>query len=563
LQKFNSKIEKFKQLLVDKNIVERIWNRDFTVWKTDPEEISNRLGWLDTPTAMSGKIEQLNEFVQEVRDAGFTSALLLGMGGSSLAPEVFRKTFGVKDGFLDLHVLDSTHPETVKEMSEKCDPLKTLYIVSTKSGGTVETLSFMKYFYNTLMKLTGEKHAGSNFVAITDPGSDLEKIAKELNFRKIFLNDPDIGGRYSALSYFGLVPAALLGIDVRLLLEKATEGVHRNLAFSTSEGMGEAAQLGITMGLLAEKGIDKLTFILSPRIKHFGIWVEQLIAESTGKEGKGILPVDGEAVLDAKDYAADRLFIYLKMADDQLYEVEISKLISAGFPVIRMEFQDIYDLGAQFFIWELATAVSGWILKINPFDQPNVESAKVLAKKLVESYRKEGKLPENPSVLTENSISVYGDVFGNSIKEVLQKFLKTTKDKGEIDSPRGYICIQSYLPPNTGLDEILFQIRTSLQKKYHMAVTVGYGPRFLHSTGQLHKGDAGNGLFIQFSGDIRNNIDIPDKPRNESSSISFGVLVKAQYLGDFEALKNAGRKVLRLNLGKDVKGNLKRISSLI
>ena len=382
-EKINESIIHALSKISDEKIVERIWNKDYTVWDDNPGEISNRLGWLDSVDTTSKAISEINEFVQSVIKEGFTNALLMGMGGSSLAPEVFRLTFGVKAGYLDLAVLDSTHPNAVKNFNDSLEFEKTLFIVSTKSGGTVETISFMKYFYNKTLKKLGEDNAGKHFVAITDPGSGLEEMAKELNFRKIFLNDPNIGGRYSALSLFGMVPAALIGVDlVKLLL--STESI---VSECKSIDNNSAVELGVILGVLASEGIDKTTFITSPEIKFLGAWVEQLVAESTGKNGKEILPVDLEEVLDPEFYSKDRLFVYMKMKNDSTYDTQINALKDADFPIIEIELKDIYDLGKEYFRWEFATVVSGWALGIQPFDQPNVESAKVVARKMMSEYK--------------------------------------------------------------------------------------------------------------------------------------------------------------------------------
>ncbi|MCJ7554916.1 MAG: hypothetical protein MUO34_13650, partial [Ignavibacteriaceae bacterium] len=477
----------FKRLLKE-NIVERIWQKDHTVWSEDLTEITNRLGWLVSPSATRNAISEINNFVESVRKDGFTNALLLGMGGSSLAPEVFRLTFGVKEGFLDLAVLDSTDPGVVKNFADTLNHEKTLYIVSTKSGGTVETFSFMKFFYNHVSNKVGKEKVGNHFVAITDPASGLQKVAEELNFRKIFLNDPNIGGRFSVLSLFGCVPAALVGIDLGKFLDRA-EAIAEQSKLSSKHNI--SAKLGCILGELAEHGIDKVTFVLSEQIKSFGSWVEQLIAESTGKNGKGILPVDGEELVGPEFYGKDRLFVSIRLKDDASNQEKIDALKKSGFPIVEIEWNDLYDLGAEFFRWEFATAVAGWRMQIQPFDQPNVEQAKVIAKLFVKEYQETGKLPEIKPTLIENDIKVYGDVSSNNLNEVFRSFLSNCV------VGKSYVSIQAYLKPDIETNQSLQKLRTEIQKKYKIPVTVGYGPRFLHSTGQLHKGDSGNGLFIQ------------------------------------------------------------------
>ena len=390
--------------LRDNQVLERIWNHDNTVWKPDPAEITNRLGWLRIAEKMKTAVPQINTFVDTVRLEGYKDVLLLGMGGSSLAPGVFRKAFGVKDGYLDLGVLDSTDPGVVQNLAQHLDFSTTLFIVATKSGGTVETLSFFKYFYNQVVDTLGENEAGSHFIAITDPGSKLGSIAREHNFRETFLNDPNIGGRYSALSYFGLVPAALVGIDISKLIDRA-------LTMASNDELG--GYLGTIMGVLARESRDKITFIISDSIRSFGDWVEQLIAESTGKEGKGILPIVNEPLEKPEVYGSDRLFVNLKLKNDTSFVKGLNALKDAGHPIVELNLRDLYDLGGQLFLWELATAIAGYFLKINPFDQPNVESAKVLARKMVAAYIENGLLPE-------------GKTSPNRPK-LLQKFLEQSK----------------------------------------------------------------------------------------------------------------------------------------
>jgi transaldolase/glucose-6-phosphate isomerase len=564
LGKFQPLVEKALGQMRDEKIVNRIWAHDHTVWKDDPTEISNRLGWLHSPDVMAEAIPEIDDLVEAVRAAGYVRALLLGMGGSSLAPEMFRLTFGIKDGYLDLAVLDSTDPGAVMEHTRRFDPSNSLFIVSTKSGGTVETASFMKYFFNRVAGANGIEKTGDHFIAITDPGSGLESMAKELKFRKIFLNDPNIGGRYSALSFFGLVPAALIGIDLTQLLGRAATMVDickgRKRAVSSDN---PDVRLGTIIGEMAKSGRDKVTLIMSPPISHFGTWVEQLIAESTGKDGKGILPVTGEMLGSPDIYANDRLFVYSRLEDDSTYDEKVTILKGAGHPVVELDLRDLYDLGGEFFLWEMATAVAGKLLGINPFDQPNVESAKVLAREMVSAYQKEGNLPELTPALVTNGIRIYADFSVHSLNEALEKLLAQA-DPGKDESfGRSYIAIQAYVKPTVEASEALHDLRTKLQVRSRMATTVGYGPRFLHSTGQLHKGDRGHGIFIQITSDNPEDIPIPDQPGNDTSSITFGVLKMAQALGDRKALINAGRKVIRFHLGEDVVGGLRRLSEAL
>ncbi|MCP4681359.1 MAG: glucose-6-phosphate isomerase [Desulfobacterales bacterium] len=544
----------------DEQIIRRIWDHDHTVWKPDPDEITNRLGWLHIPEKMIEMLPDIISLAQELRDEGYTHALLMGMGGSSLAPEVFRFTFGVRKGFLDLSVLDSTDPGAISEFSERLNPAKTIFIVSTKSGGTVETISFFKYFYNwTLEAMDGQK-AGEHFIAITDPGSGLEMLARELNFRKIFLNDPDIGGRYSALSCFGLVPAVLMGVDVNTLLDRAVTMIGNNKPCDPpfEKGNNPGAWLGAVLGELAAKGRDKLTLLLSPAISYFGSWIEQLVAESSGKEGKGILPVHGEALLSPDSYAGDRLFVYVRIKGDGTYDQDVQYLMKAGHPVVRIDLQDLYDLGGEFFRWEMATAVTGYRLGINPFDQPDVEAAKVGAREMLVSYQENGKLPEPVPTLKNDDISVFSDLEIDSPEHALKSFLNQARLGDGENTRRSYVALQAYLKPSSELDEVLDLMRRKIRINLKVATTVGYGPRFLHSTGQLHKGDGGHGLFIQLTGEISQDVDIPQEA-GETASISFGTLKMAQALGDCRALLDAHRKVIRFHFGKDVKAGLKRL----
>lgn len=541
--------------LNDENIIEKIWKKDHSVWSKDPNEITNRLGWLDSVEVTGSSIKEINNFVNDVRKSGFTHALLMGMGGSSLAPEVFRLTFGVKEGFLDLDVIDSTHPEVVMEKVKRFNPATTLYILSTKSGGTVETFSFMKFFYNYVMHNLSKDEVGKHFIAITDPGSGLQKVAEELNFRKIFLNDPNIGGRFSALSLFGIVPAALVGVDIEKLLSLAKDEVNNCKKSGNEISLNAASVIGIIIGELGKKGMDKLTYIISPAFKFIGAWIEQLIAESTGKSGKGILPVDLESIESPEFYSKDRLFVYLKLKHDSTYNEKINELKNAGFPILEIELESIYDLGKQFFMWEFATAVAGWVLQIQPYDQPNVEQAKIVARKMMKEYQENGKLPELVPAFEEQDIKIYGEIRTNSLESALHSFLSDCK------AGKSYVAIQAYLNPNEETSNALQSLRTEIQKKYKVATTLGFGPRFLHSTGQLHKGDAGNGYFIQLVSEIEDDLPIPENAGEEKTSITFGILIKAQALGDRQALLDNKRKVIMIDLGEDITSSLFKLSS--
>lgn len=532
--------------MAQSRVIARVWEHDHTLWRPDPAEIANRLGWLDSPTTVKAELSALTKRLDAIRAEGYSDILLLGMGGSSLAPEVLGRTLRVSEGPPHLRIIDTTDPTTLLGYAKSLDPAKTLFIVATKSGGTVETLSAFKYFYNWTGERIGYENAGGHFIAITDPGSRLEEMAGRYQFRDCFLNDPNIGGRYSALSLFGLVPAGLIGIDIGKLLDRG-QAMAEACGPTVPEGENPGAILGATLGAMAEDGRDKLTFILSPRIASFGDWAEQLIAESTGKAGKGILPVVGESPGEVEGYEDDRLFVYLKLGGDGTYDAIATGLEQADQPVIRLAQDDTYDLGGQFFLWEMATAVAGHRIGIHPFDQPNVEAAKVLAREMVAAYLKSGQLPHSEPILSSESLAVYSSLSlkAKSPVEALAEFLS-------LAGTGAYVAIQAYLPmteEETGRG--LAGLRGRIRERTRLATTLGYGPRYLHSTGQLHKGDAGRGLFIQITADDPEDAPIPDEAGKPGSSISFGVLKAAQAEGDMQALVSAGRKAIRFHLGVD------------
>lgn len=555
LGKYQIVVEKSLNHISRERIIPRIWTKDHTVWRNDPTEISNRLGWLDCVEVTKKSFSEINSFVEEIRKDGFTDALLMGMGGSSLTPEVFRFKFGVKKGYLDLHVLDSTHPEAILDYEHKLDPNKTLYIVSTKSGGTVETMSFMKYFFTSVSMKLGREKASKHFVAITDPGSGLEETAKKLNFRKIFLNDPNIGGRFSALSLFGIVPAGFVGIDLNKLFDEASKLIVECKKSEVSDNSG--AKLGGIIGSLAKEGVDKLSFFISPKLKYIGGWLEQLIAESTGKDGKGILPVDLEPTVSVTEYGSDRVFVYMKIAGDNFFDKKVSEIKNAGFPLIEIEMKNVYQLGAEFFRWKFATALAGYVLDVQPFDQPNVESAKIAARAMMKEYQLKGKLPEIKPALESEGLKVLGDVKANNLSKALSSFLS------KCENGKSYIGIQAFLKPDEKTWQQLQLLRLKILQKYKVATTLGYGPKFLHSTGQLHKGDGGNGYFIQLISDYSDDAVIPDTAGEDKSSISFGTLIKAQALGDRQALIDDNRKVLTVDFGANIITNLDKLINSI
>lgn len=531
------------------DVMKRIWSLDHTVWSEETAEITNRLGWLTVIEDIQSQLEQVERLVTDVIANGYTNTLVLGMGGSSLAPEVFGVIWPSDQ--MTVEVLDSTDPDAVQAYIDTLDMSKTLFIVATKSGGTVETLSFFKTFYNLTVDAVGADKAGDHFVAITDPGSKLVTLAEEYSFRDTFINDPNIGGRYAALSFFGLVPAALTGVDPSKLLGSAVDASQASGA-DVAAASSPGAWLGVVMGELANAGRNKLTFVLSSSIANWADWVEQLIAESTGKVGKGILPVAHEPTTNPDNYGDDRVFVSIQLAEEDEHSALLEEVAEHGHPTIYIKLDDAYDLGGQFWLWEFATAVAGYRMGIQPFDQPNVESAKVQAQKMVKAYMDTGALPELDAALSDGDITVYGETSAGTAIEALSEFL-TKVGTGD------YVGVHAYVTPSDEITGLLQQMRSAILETQHVATTYGYGPRFLHSTGQLHKGDDGSGLFIQLldAGDA--TVAIPDKAGEDASGITFNVLVKAQALGDRQALLDEGRRVITFDLGSDAAGNLKSL----
>ena len=503
------------------DVVGRIWRRDHTVWKPDPTEITDRLGWLTVTGGMARHTSELAAFSQEARQAGFRYVVLLGMGGSSFGPEALRQTFGSAPGFPKLIVLDSTMPSRVLAVERAVDPAGTLFVVSSKSGSTIEPNTCYAYFRRMVEKAVGAERAGDNFVAVTDTGTSLETLAAAQGFRRVFLNPSDIGGRYSVLSYFGLVPAALIGIDADKLLARA-DRMKECCLRGVPAARNPAARLGAIMGLLAHRGRDKATLATSPSISNFGLWAEQLLAESTGKDGTGIVPVAGEPLGLPEVYGGDRLFVYLRLEGDDNEETDLAmeSLQAAGHPAVRITLHDKYDIGAEFFRWEFATAVAGHILKINPFDQPDVQSAKDMTDAVLDGFQRTGALPRmGPS---------------GSLRELLDQ-----ANRGD------YLAVLVYATETPDVDRALQELRRKVMQRYSIATTVGYGPRYLHSTGQLHKGGPGSGLFLQLTADHSREVDIPSK------GFGFGLLADAQAAGDLQALRNTGRRAVRVHLGNN------------
>jgi transaldolase/glucose-6-phosphate isomerase len=551
-----AKLKEFRQ----QGFVRRLWAKDPGLWQKDPAHqkiIRNSLGWLYIAEQQVHQLARIKDLAESVRAAGFKHALLLGMGGSSLCPEVFRRTFGVVSGYPELHVLDSTVPAQVRSFDKKVDLAKTLCIVSSKSGSTTEPIVFYQYFFDRMRKIKGDK-AGENFIAITDPGSLLENLARESKFRDILPGVPDIGGRYSALSNFGIVPAAIMGVNIEHLLYRAERMRHSCDSVVPPED-NPGVVLGATLGELAKQGRDKVTFVTSPAISDLGAWLEQLIAESTGKEGKGIIPIDDEPLAPPEVYGNDRLFVYIRYTAgaDTAQDKKVLALEKAGHPVARIELADLINLGEEFFLWEMATAVAGSILGIDAFDQPNVQESKDYTKAFLEEFKKAGRLAEEKPILVAEGIRIYGD-------DANQKALKGASSlKAMLAAHLGriqagdYVALTAYLERTEASHKALQTIRQRIRDKKRVATTLGYGPRFLHSTGQLHKGGPNSGVFLQITTDDAEDLSIPGEP------YTFGVLKAAQALGDFLSLSKRNRRAIRVHLGPDVAAGLKLLQQAV
>ena len=539
-----------------KDFVRRLWAKDPALWHEAPAHqaiIRNALGWLNLSEQQIRQISRLQAFADEVKAAGFTHILLLGMGGSSLCPEVFRMTFGVIPGYPELHVLDSTVPSQVRSFEERVDLERTLCIVASKSGSTTEPLVFQKYFFERMRRIRGDR-AGEHFVAITDPGSQLEGLARELGFRAIFPGVPDVGGRYAALSNFGMVPAAAMGVDVEALLHRA-ERIRQQCEASVPAPDNPGVTLGAVLGTLARAGRDKVTFVISPAISDLGAWLEQLIAESTGKEGKGLIPVDDEPLGSAHAYGNDRAFVYIRYMDGAVPEQDsmVDALQSAGHPVVRIDCTSLLNLGQEFFRWEVATATAGSLLGVNAFDQPNVQESKEFTKFYLEEFKKNGRLPEESSVFADGDVRIFADDKNRQALNGASSLVQVMAAHLSRVLTGDYVAINAYLERTPAVHEALQRIRTLIRDTRRVATTLGYGPRFLHSTGQLHKGGPNSGVFLQVTADHEGDLTIPDEP------YSFGTLVAAQALGDTKSLCTRNRRVLRIHLGCDVKAGVRRI----
>jgi transaldolase / glucose-6-phosphate isomerase len=536
------------------NKVKRLWQHDASLW-TGADE-SHWLGWLDIAGEQLAHIDVLQNVAADVKKAKFKHALLLGMGGSSLCPEVLRLTFGKIKGYPELHVLDSTDPAQIKAIEEKVDLKSTICIVSSKSGSTLEPNIYKQYFFERVKEKVGAGEVGNRFIAITDPGSKMQQVAETDKFRKIFMGVPSIGGRYSALSNFGMVAGAVMGIDIAKFLKNTAEMV-KACGADTPADANPGVLLGAILGTAANHGRDKVTIIASPGIHDLGAWLEQLLAESTGKISKGIIPVDREALAKPGAYGNDRVFAYLRLQTkpNKAQDAAVAALEKAGHPVVRISLPNVYNLGQEFFRWEIATAVAGSIIGINAFNQPDVEASKIETRKLTSEYESTGKLPPESPFFEGNGIKLYADEKnasalkgGSSLAGVLQTHLRRIK-------PGDYFAVLGYITMNDAHERALQKIRHAVRDNKKVATVLGFGPRFLHSTGQAYKGGPNSGVFLQITCDDAVDLPVPGQ------KYTFGIVKAAQARGDFAVLAERGRRALRVHLGKNVAKDLAKLDS--
>ncbi len=533
--------------------VQRLWQHDASLWSGADE--AQWLGWLDITKEQIAHLQDFQRAAEDARSGGFSHILLLGMGGSSLCPEVLDKTFGHIAGFPQLFVLDSTDPAQIKAFASKVDLAKTLFVVSSKSGSTLEPNIYKQYFFERVSQTIGAEKAGSRFIAITDPGSKMQHVAEADHFRHIFYGVPSIGGRYSALSNFGVVPGALMGLDIAKFLKRTDEMVQACSA-SVPADQNPGAVLGVILGTAAKSGRDKVTIITSPGISDLGAWLEQLLAESTGKQGHGIIPVDREELGAPGVYGNDRVFAYVRLdaAPDAKQDAKVAALEQAGQPVVRISMADIHDLGQEFFRWEIATAVAGSIIGINAFNQPDVEASKIATRNLTNEYEKTGSLPSESPIAEDGGIKLFSDAknadaLGRAVgkDKSLAGYLRAHLGRlGAGD----YFALLGYIQMNEEHEAQLQQMRHALRDKKHNATVLGFGPRFLHSTGQAYKGGPNSGVFLQITCDDAADLPVPGQ------KYTFGVVKAAQARGDFQVLAERGRRALRVHLGKDLKAGL-------
>jgi len=543
------------------NKVARFWQKDASLWTSDGEQ--NWLGWINIVERQQRDQAAFDALAADVKATGFKYVLLLGMGGSSLCPEVLAVTFGQQAGFPALHIVDSTDPAQVKAARDKVNLAETLVVVASKSGSTLEPNVLKQYFFEEMKQAVGAEKAGSHFLAITDPGSKMEQVAKAGGFRHIFYGDPQIGGRFSALSNFGVVAATVAGLDTKKLLAEAAKAV---ASAKLAPVENPAVQLGLLLGSAANTGRDKITIFTSPEIYDLGAWMEQLIAESTGKLGKGITPVDREAIAGTEIYGDDRIFVYIRYirtadgAADAALDNKVADLEASGHPVINIVIEDLYEIFGQFFTWEVATAVAGSVMGINPFNQPDVESAKIETRALTAEYEKTGKLAVREPVLVDEGLKVYATAaYAATLKasapsQTLAGLLRAHLDQLHAGD---YFAALAFLPNFPQYEAAIQGLRHKVRDKKRVATCLGFGPRFLHSTGQDYKGGPNTGVFLQITADHAVDVAIPGQ------KLSFGVVIDAQAAGDLAVLESRGRRALRIHLGADVAAGLKTLAAAV
>ena len=533
--------------------VRRLWQRDASVWTSSDE--AQWLGWLDITEQQLAQIDLFKKVAADVKKAKFKHALLLGMGGSSLCPEVLRMTFGKIKGFPELHVLDSTDPAQIKAIEAKVDLKSTICIVSSKSGSTLEPNIYKQYFFERIAKKVGPKEVGNRFIAITDPGSKMQQVAEADKFRHIFFGVPSIGGRYSALSNFGMIPAAIMGLDVAKFLKNTQEMV-KACGANAAADKNPGVVLGAILGTAANEGLDKLTIISSPGIHDLGAWLEQLIAESTGKQGKGIIPVDREKLAKPEAYGSDRVFAYLRLETkpDKRQDAAVTALEKDGLPVVRISVKNTYNLGQEFFRWEIATAVAGSIIGINPFNQPDVEASKIETKKLTSEYENTGSLPPESPFLETEGIKLYADQKNTAALQNSKTLVDALKFHLDRINANDYFGVLAYITMNQQNEDALQAVRHLVRDDKKAATVLGFGPRFLHSTGQAYKGGPTSGVFLQITCDDKIDLPVPGQ------KYTFSVVKAAQARGDFAVLSERGRRALRVHIGKNVKADLAKLT---
>jgi transaldolase/glucose-6-phosphate isomerase len=544
----------------DDDATARIWARDPSVWTGSGEE--DWLGWLDVASDEATDTSRLTNLVDDVRSAGFTDAVVLGMGGSSLCPDVLATTFPPKAGLPRLHVLDSTDPQQIKAVEGEVALATTLFFVSSKSGTTLEPNIFAAYFFERMGEVVGADRVGSHFIAITDPGSPLEDLARRQGYRHVFAGVPSIGGRYSALSDFGMVPGAAAGVDVAALLGSA-RAMASACSASTPAADNPGLVLGAVIGACAHAGKDKVTLLTSPGVTRLGAWLEQLLAESTGKQGRGVIPVDGEQVGPPEVYGTDRLFAYVRLTsdDDDAQDARVTALEKAGHPVVRIELSEPHELGGEFYRWEFATAVAGSLLGINPFDQPDVEDAKVLAREITDRYDETGELPRRTPFVEGDGLRLYADDANRA------EIVALAGDDADVSAHLGahltraragdYVALLAYVEMNPQHEAALREIQALVRDTRRVATCVGFGPRFQHSTGQAYKGGPDTGVFLQITCDDSVTLPVP------GHRYTFGVVKEAQARSDLDVLAERGRRVLRLHVGADVGAGLERLCAAV